>query len=73
MTRVCSGCGLHSCDGRCFTECAADYPPEDKAAVTRKPYVPSTEYLAWLEQVQAKELIALRDADVSGDPLRKVA
>lgn len=30
MTRVCSGCGLHSCDGRCFDECAADYPESEQ-------------------------------------------
>jgi hypothetical protein len=23
---VCSGCGLSHCDGRCFSECEADYP-----------------------------------------------
>jgi hypothetical protein len=28
MKYPCSGCGLHSCDGRCFTECAADYAAE---------------------------------------------
>jgi hypothetical protein len=26
MNRPCSGCGLSHCDGRCFSECEADYP-----------------------------------------------
>lgn len=28
MTYECSGCGMRSCDGRCFSECEADYPDE---------------------------------------------
>jgi hypothetical protein len=27
MTYKCSGCGLRSCDGRCFNECPSDYEP----------------------------------------------
>jgi hypothetical protein len=34
MTRVCSGCGLHSCDGRCYLECAADYPETEETIST---------------------------------------
>jgi hypothetical protein len=29
----CSGCGLRSCDGRCFLECPTDYDENDGIAL----------------------------------------
>jgi hypothetical protein len=43
MTRVCSGCGKYLCDGRCFTECPADYPGDD-------------EYTEWVAQCEQEEI-----------------
>jgi hypothetical protein len=34
MTRVCSGCGLHSCEGRCYLESPADYPETEETIST---------------------------------------
>jgi hypothetical protein len=54
MTYPCSGCGLRSCDGRCFDECAADYPPEPETKAKPRKYTPSPEYLEWCREVDAK-------------------
>jgi hypothetical protein len=60
---TCSGCGLRSCDGRCFHESPADYAPEE-APAPRAKYVPSPEYLAWCAEVDSK-----RTTVTHGDPL----
>lgn len=42
MTRVCSGCGLNNCEGRCFTQCEQDFEGDP-------------EMDAWLAQCQREE------------------
>jgi hypothetical protein len=62
----CSGCGLWHCDGRCFDECAADYPePIEEVAEPRIPYVMSEEFAAWCQAADAH-----RFTDCGGDPLK---
>ena len=34
MTYECSGCGMRSCDGRCFDETEADYAVEERRETT---------------------------------------
>jgi hypothetical protein len=59
MTRVCSGCGLHSCDGRCYLECAADYADD--------------EYTEWLARVEAEELELQAKVNRRLEPKRRAA
>jgi hypothetical protein len=58
--RVCSGCGLRDCDGRCFTECATDYPGDD-------------EYTEWLARVEAEELELQAKVNRRLEPKRRAA
>jgi hypothetical protein len=59
MTRyACSGCGKHTCYGRCFSECPADYPEDQLTHVYRPP--PLTEedreaFRKWCDEVDAKK------------------
>lgn len=58
MTRECTGCGLHHCDGECFHESDPD----------------AVEFAENMKLLREKygDLMALRDADsTSGDPFEK--
>jgi hypothetical protein len=66
MSHECSGCGLRSCDGRCFDECEADFEPIEEVAAPRVKHVRSPEYVRWCAEVDAA-----RTTVVHSDPLLK--
>lgn len=55
--RACSGCGLRHCRGECYLADPAE--PEAEVPAPRPEYVPSPEYLAWIEKIDGDPLIHL--------------